>query len=139
MLAAGLGRRLYGHDSDQSPKALLRFNEMTLLERHISILTSCGIEELIIVVGYKSHEIISEVNKVAPPSFTSFIFNERFKEGPKISLACADEVLRSGSDLLFILFIINSIMREALLTKVLEYKTLHITHSPLRQNLNTKH
>ena len=101
MLAACLGRRLYGHDSDQLPKALLRFNEMTLLERHISILTSCGIEELIIVVGYKSHEIISEVNRVAPPGFTSFIFNERFKEGPKISLACADEVLRSGSDLLF--------------------------------------
>ncbi|HEX9569237.1 MAG TPA: hypothetical protein VF987_06110, partial [Rhodospirillales bacterium] len=35
MLAAGVGRRLYGDENDNLPKALLEFDGHTLFERHV--------------------------------------------------------------------------------------------------------
>ena len=39
--------------------------------------------------------------KVIFAIFATYLFNRRYKEGPKLSLATAAKVLRSGSDLLF--------------------------------------
>ena len=43
MLAAGLGRRLYGDENQELPKALLQFGGQTLIERHISILQAVAL------------------------------------------------------------------------------------------------
>ena len=62
LLAAGMGKRLSGGDAGFPPKCLLRFDGMSLLERHLEIL---GFGDLIssvtIVVGYQSDSIKNEV------------------------------------------------------------------------------
>lgn len=101
MLAAGVGRRLYGDENDQLPKALLRFNGETLLERHIKILIENGVDELVLIVGHRKRDLLDEAKMVAPPGFVRSIFNPRYEEGPILSLWTAGEVLRSGDDALF--------------------------------------
>ena len=104
MLAAGVGRRLYGDENDDLPKALLRFEGKTLLERHVEILKALGVDELVLVVGHRKEDLLAEAEKIAPEGSGGFIrsiFNPRFQEGPILSLWTAGEELRSGDDVLF--------------------------------------
>lgn len=101
MLAAGLGRRLYGDENDNLPKALLQFDGKTLLERHVRILLNNSIDELVIVVGHRRDDLMAEAHRVSPQGFFRPIFNPRYKEGPILSLWTASDVLRSGDDVLF--------------------------------------
>ena len=108
MLAAGVGRRLYGDENDDLPKALLRFEGKTLLERHVEILKALGVDELVLVVGHRKEDLLAEAEKIAPQGsgrkaggFIRSVFNPRFKEGPILSLWTAGEELRSGDDVLF--------------------------------------
>ena len=101
MLAAGLGRRLYGDENHELPKALLQFGGQTLIERHIRILQDCGVDELNLVVGHRKEDLLSEIMRVAPNGFVKSFYNSRYREGPKHSLARGEEVLRSGDDVLF--------------------------------------
>ena len=52
MLAAGVGSRLYGDDGNQPPKCLLEFGGKTLLNRHIDVLKSLGVDQLVMVVKF---------------------------------------------------------------------------------------
>ncbi len=101
MLAAGLGRRLYGDENQALPKALLKFGGQTLIERHVRILQDCGVEELNLIVGHRKDDLLAEAMRVAPDGFVKYFYNPRYREGPKHSLACAIDVLRSGDDVLF--------------------------------------
>ncbi len=101
MLAAGLGRRLFGDENSELPKALLKFGGQSLIERHINCLQANAIEQLTLIVGHGKAELISEVTRVAPPKFVNFVDNPRYREGPKYSLAKGEDVLRSGDDVLF--------------------------------------
>jgi choline kinase len=101
MLAAGLGRRLYGDENQELPKALLEFDGQTLLQRHIDTLVACGLSDLTLIVGHRSDDIIEEARRVAPEGFVNFVFNPRYREGPKISLAAGESVLRSGESVIF--------------------------------------
>ncbi len=66
MLAAGVGRRLHGDKNDALPKALLRFEGKTLLERHVGVLKALGVDELVLVVGHRKEDLLAEAEKVAP-------------------------------------------------------------------------
>ncbi len=101
MLAAGVGRRLYGDDNNDLPKALLEFDGHTLFERHVRILLDNGVDELVLVVGHRKETLLAEVERVAPSGFVRPIFNPRFKEGPILSLWTAHEAMREGDDVLF--------------------------------------
>ena len=101
MLAAGLGRRMFGDENQEPPKALLQFGGQSLLERHLSILQECGIDDLTLVVGHRKDDLIAEARRVAPEDFVRPIYNPRYREGPKYSLAKGEDVLRSGEDILF--------------------------------------
>ncbi|NQV84486.1 MAG: NTP transferase domain-containing protein [Rhodospirillales bacterium] len=106
MLAAGVGRRLHGDENDDLPKALLRFGGKTLLARHIEILRSHGIDEMVIVVGHHKDDLVAEVAAIveaggAPDSFVRTLFNPRYKESGILSLGTADSVMRSGEDVMF--------------------------------------
>lgn len=52
ILAAGNGRRLYPY-TKHIPKCLLDIDGETILERQINYIRDCGINEVVIVVGYK--------------------------------------------------------------------------------------
>lgn len=101
ILAAGVGRRLYGDDRDPPPKVLLRFDGKTLLERHIENLRDNGVDELVLVVGYRRDDILGEVKTIADADFVRGIFNPHFQKGSIVSLWSAREVLRCGDDVLF--------------------------------------
>lgn len=100
ILAAGVGNRLYGDDRKQPPKALLRFDGESLLERNVKFLVELGVESLTIVVGYRKDEVVSEAVRHAPPGFVEVVENPMYRGGPIISLWRASDTLRSGSSVL---------------------------------------
>lgn len=100
MLAAGMGRRMFGDENQALPKSLLKFGGKTLIERHIEVLSSYGITSLTLVVGHRHEELLAEANRVAPAGFIHSVYNPRYREGPKYSMAKGADVLCSGEDVL---------------------------------------
>ncbi|MEO5338563.1 MAG: phosphocholine cytidylyltransferase family protein [Magnetospirillum sp. WYHS-4] len=100
MLAAGVGKRLYGDSGEQPPKSLLEFEGETLMRRHIETLKSLGIDSLTLVLGYRADEIGAEAKAVGG-DFVKIIHNPDFRRGPVVSLWLARETLRGGDDVLF--------------------------------------
>jgi len=101
MLAAGVGRRLYGGDDGASPKSLLRFAGRSLLARHVAHLRALGLEGLDLVIGYRGAEIRDEIASIDAGDFVRFHENPRFREGSVLSMWTARETLRGGDDVLF--------------------------------------
>lgn len=101
MLAAGVGNRLSGQDETHHPKCLLRFGGKTLLQRHIENLIALGVDQLVIVVGYRSHEIEAEVSRLGAADFVEFVSNPRYRDGSVVSLWSGRDVLTSGESVLF--------------------------------------
>ncbi|MEK9726205.1 MAG: NTP transferase domain-containing protein [Rhodospirillaceae bacterium] len=101
MLAAGLGRRLYGDENEELPKALLTFEGESLLHRHVAALIAAGVDGLHLVVGHRSEDLLAEAERVAPAGFVTSVFNPRYREGPILSLACGAPLLRSGEPVVF--------------------------------------
>lgn len=90
ILAAGTGNRL-GKYSNNKPKSLLKFNGKSLLKRHIEILQTQNIDEIIIVIGFESKMIIEHLDDSLIP--IHYILNERYTEGSILSLECVREIL----------------------------------------------
>ena len=98
ILAAGQGIRLRPF-TNKIPKCLLEFSGKTLLERLIGTFRTCGINDILVVVGY--HEEAINFPGV------EFVKNERFAETSMVeSLFCAKEkiegsVIVSYGDIIF--------------------------------------
>ncbi len=102
LLAAGMGQRLSGGDPGFPPKCLLRFDGMSLLQRHLELLGSGGlISSVTVVVGYQSDHIKKEVAELKPNLDINFIQNDRFDRGSNLSLWHALDVLKCGQPVLF--------------------------------------
>ena len=56
ILAAGEGKRLRPL-TDNIPKAMVKLFNMSLLERQIEIFQKCGINDIVVVGGYKNEKI----------------------------------------------------------------------------------
>ncbi len=95
MLAAGLGSRL-GKDETFPPKVLLRFDGVSLLERHVRILRSLGVDELVIGVGYNHEMIDQELRKIGIGDFARTVFNPDFAMGAITTLWALREECCSG-------------------------------------------
>ncbi len=63
ILSAGMGTRLMPLTKDR-PKPLLEINNMTLLERMIKNLMNEGIDEFIVIVGYKKEKVLEFAPKL---------------------------------------------------------------------------
>ncbi|MBF0270032.1 MAG: phosphocholine cytidylyltransferase family protein [Alphaproteobacteria bacterium] len=101
MLAAGIGKRLFGGDETAPPKVLLEFEGMTLLERHLSILRNLGVSDLTMVVGYRQGLLREAVARLGASNFVRFVENPNFLKGPILSLWLARDVLDGSDDVLF--------------------------------------
>jgi choline kinase len=101
MLAAGMGNRLSGRDETHHPKCLLRFDGQTLLQRHIKNLRALGVEQLVMVLGYRSFEIEAEIARLDAGDFVEFVENPRYRDGSVVSMWAGREVLMSGAPILF--------------------------------------
>ena len=56
VLAAGKGTRLERSNGEQS-KCLLKLGELTMIERQIFYLRQCGIQDIVIVVGFQAEQV----------------------------------------------------------------------------------
>ena len=56
ILAAGLGNRLLPLTKDQ-PKCLVEFSGKTLLDRLLKTFKTCGVNDIVLVIGHKSKKI----------------------------------------------------------------------------------
>jgi len=101
MLAAGVGQRLFGGDPNAKPKSLLEFGGKTLIERHLAAIKNVGIADLTLVVGYRADELRRAIQALDTDGFVRFVENPDYREGSSVSLWCARDILRSGSDVVF--------------------------------------
>lgn len=99
MLAAGVGKRLDGGKT-RPPKVMLEFGGKTLLRRHIEILRACGIEELIMAVGYRAGVIREGLTALGVTDFVSTVFNPDYREGSIVSLWAIREALCAAGDVI---------------------------------------
>jgi choline kinase len=101
MLAAGVGARLSGGDEQFTPKALLRFDGKSLLQRHIETLQRFDVTTMALVVGYHAAAIAAEVAAIGANDFVCLVDNPDYRFGSLVSLWAARDSLTSGEDVLF--------------------------------------
>src|SRR5262245_58528839 len=99
LLAAGRGVRL-GPLGVERPKCLLRFGGRSLLARHVECLRELGVDEIVLIVGYREDEVRTELAALAGAARATAVTNPRFERGSVVSLWTAREALAAGGDVL---------------------------------------
>jgi choline kinase len=79
---------------------LLRFGGKSLLEFHLEILRQQGIDELVLVTGYKHQEIEREIASLGAQDIVRTVFNEDYREGNIVTLWTVRDELRCGGPVL---------------------------------------
>lgn len=99
LLAAGIGQRL-GSAADNKPKCLLEFDNVSLLRRHIDILSYYEIGEIIIVTGYGAERITRELSGNPVINKIKTVHNPDYKQGSMISMLTGLEFMDINDDFL---------------------------------------
>lgn len=107
ILAAGMGSRLKTLTKD-NPKCMVKVNGKTLIERVLSQLDNCNLEEIILVLGYKKYILKEYIDNLGIETKISYIDNDIYDKTNNIySLYMAKEemlkndILLLESDLIF--------------------------------------
>ncbi len=107
ILAAGMGSRLKALTKD-NPKCMVKVNGETLIERVLSQLDKCNLEEIILVLGYKKDVLKEFINNLGIKTKISYIDNDIYDKTNNIySLYMTKEemlkndILLLESDLIF--------------------------------------
>ena len=100
MLAAGVGQRL-GMGDHAPPKALLRFDGETLLQRHLDILAHFGLFDLTLVVGHQAALIDVELAAIGARDRVRTCYNPDYRSGSLLSLWTLRDVLSAGEPVLY--------------------------------------
>lgn len=90
ILAAGDGGRLYQHTS-KLPKPLIPVSGRPLIEYTFDALSSAGVEEAVVVTGYRAAQLRRGIEGSAAALRTRFVSNPRFDGGASLSLRAARE------------------------------------------------
>src|SRR5687767_15431347 len=78
ILSAGQGSRL-GHLTHDRPKCLIEFNGRSLLDRQLDTLAACGIDDVVVVTGFRDDQIEESLaRRVGGPSVKT-VFNPFYK------------------------------------------------------------
>lgn len=80
ILAAGVGKRL-AHAADARPKCLLRVGGQSLLDRMLAALDAAGVQEAVIVVGYRAERIRAEIGTRCASVEVRYVHNPRYEQG----------------------------------------------------------
>ena len=113
ILAAGIGTRL-GNITKSLPKCLLKVGDKTIIENQIEILNENGIDDIIVVTGFKK-DLVRDVLK----NRVNYVVNDIYdKSNSSYSLYLAREALDNGwlhmnCDLLFSPAILENILLPA--------------------------
>lgn len=100
ILAAGMAKRLRPL-TDTKPKCLLTVGKRTLLERTVVAMIQAGINEFVVVTGYRADQIREFLNTHYPQLMFHFLHNADYEHNNNIySLWMAGEVVRGREFLL---------------------------------------
>ena len=93
ILAGGMARRLRPITNDL-PKCLLNVGGKTILDRQIESLFTEGVEEIIVVTGFKSELLEQHIRLQHPGKDIRAVKNEKYEStGPAYGLWCVKEYL----------------------------------------------
>lgn len=113
ILAAGRGKRL----QQSKPKPLTPLLGLTLIERSLHTLKEAGIDEAVIVVGYRGREIINYLQKKTPPIRLQFVENTEWELGNGTSVLSAKPVLEGEH---FLLMMCDHIFETGIITRLMQ-------------------
>ena len=118
ILAAGMAKRLRPL-TDACPKCLLKIGERTLLQRTVDAMIAAGIQELVVVTGYRAEMIRDFLTKQYPSLNIHFIHNGDYEHNNNIfslwmtrPYTDGKEFLLSDSDILFDPQLIRAVLVE---------------------------
>ncbi|WP_206956426.1 phosphocholine cytidylyltransferase family protein [Trinickia acidisoli] len=100
ILAAGLGLRLQQPPEQQFPKCLLRFQGMTLLERHLRALRAAGVDEVELALGFQPQQVEAELDRLGWQPRPSIVLNDRYDLGSVLTVHTMADALTRGGDVL---------------------------------------
>jgi len=117
ILAAGVGSRIRPL-TDNCPKSLLKVDGKTILEMMISHIQSCGITEIVFVLGYLKEQIKEYVKERFPDLNAHFIINDQYEDtNTGYSLMLTKEVV---GDSAFIKFDADVVFDKEILKRLIE-------------------
>ena len=118
ILAAGMAKRLRPL-TDACPKCLLKIGERTLLQRTVDAMIAAGIQEFVVVTGYRAEMIRDFLTKQYPSLNIHFIHNGDYEHNNNIfslwmtrPYTDGKEFLSSDSDILFDPQLIRAVLAE---------------------------
>src|SRR5579871_22451 len=100
ILAAGLGLRLQQPPQAQFPKCLLQFDGMSLLERHLQMLETAGVTDVVLALGFQPESVQAELARIDWPHKVETVLNPRFDLGSVLTVHTVAEALTRGGDVL---------------------------------------
>ena len=98
ILAAGLGLRLQQPPEAQFPKCLLRFDDVSLLERHLRVLDAAGVDEIVLGLGFQSEKVEQELKRLGRTA--EIVINERYDLGSVLTVHTVADAMTRGGDVL---------------------------------------
>ena len=99
ILAAGMAKRLRPL-TDTQPKCLLKVGERTLLERTVDAMTGAGIQELVVVTGYRGEMIRQFLTEHYSDLTIHFIHNADYEHNNNIFSLWMTRAYTDGKDFL---------------------------------------
>jgi choline kinase len=100
LLAAGRGLRLQQPTGEQFPKCLLRFDGVTLLERHLQMLDAAGVTQIVLALGFQFEQVEAELDRIARRLDIEIVLNSRWELGSVLTVHTAAQPLTRGGDVL---------------------------------------
>ena len=100
ILAAGRGSRLQQSRGQQLPKCLLRFDGVTLLQRHLCLLKSAGVDQIVLVLGFHHELVVGELDRLGWRPRPEVVLNERYELGSVLTVHTAADAITRGGDIL---------------------------------------
>ncbi len=119
ILAAGMGSRIRPL-TDNCPKCLLKVGGKTILEMMLSHIQSCGINEVIFVLGYLQDQVRDYVKTTFPELDATYLLNDDYattNTGYSLMLA-----LREAKGCAFVKFDADVVFDEEILRRLIDSK-----------------
>jgi choline kinase len=100
ILAAGRGLRLQQADQRQLPKCLLQFGGMSLLERHLRLLKSAGVDDIVLALGFRHERVEAELDRLNWHPRPEIVLNPQFELGSVLTVHTVAAAMVRGGDVL---------------------------------------
>jgi choline kinase len=100
ILAAGRGMRLQQSAADHQPKCLLQFGGVSLLERHLRLLKSVGVNEIVLALGFRHDLVNAELDRLNWLPRPEIVVNPHFDLGSMVTVHTVADAMTRGGDIL---------------------------------------